>query len=108
MLSVLAHSPTFAARDFQGEVRLDDGAPGRMTLAVVVKADSLDLIDRVSPPDRREIEERMRRDVLETSAYPEIRYAADDVSSNLTGPGRFRLRINGQMSLHGLTRPHPI
>src|SRR6185369_15711726 len=97
MLSVLAHSPTFAVRDFLGEVRLDDGAPGRMTLSVVAKAESLDLVDRVSPADRREIEQRMRRDVLETSPYPEIRYEAQDVSSSLTGPGRFRLRINGQL-----------
>lgn len=108
MLSMLGHSPTFAVRDFQGEVRLDDGSPGRISLELVVKADSLVLTDRVSPGDHREIEDRMRREVLETSTYPEIRYEAQDVSSSPTGPGRFQLRINGQLTLHGVTRPHPI
>lgn len=108
LLSALGHSPTFAVRDFRGEVRLDDGAPGRMTLDVAVRADSLELTDRVSPSDRGEIETRMRRDVLETSSHPEILYGAQDVSSTPTGPGRFRLRIDGRLSLHGVTRPHPI
>jgi polyisoprenoid-binding protein YceI len=108
ILSILAHSPTFAVRDFQGRVCLDDGAPGRMTFDIVVKPGSLILMDRVPPADRRDIEGRMRGEVLEISAYPEIRYEAKDVSSSSTGPGRFRLRINGRLSLHGVTRPHPI
>ena len=82
ILSVLAHSPTFAVRDFRGHVRLDDGVPGRMTLDVAVKADSLVLTDQVPPADRRDIEGRMRGEVLETAAYPEIRYEAEDVSSS--------------------------
>lgn len=108
ILSVLAHSPAFAVRDFRGHVRLDDGAPGRMTLDVAVKADSLVLTDQVPPGDRRDIEGRMRGEVLEIGAYPEIRYEAQDVSSSRIEPGKLRLRINGRLSLHGVTRPHPI
>ena len=108
MLSSLGHSPSFAVRGFAGEVRLDDGSPGRVTLDVAVRADSLVLTDRVSAPDRREIEDRMRREVLECAAFPEIRYEVGDVESSLTGPGRFRLQLRGQLSLHGVTRPHAV
>ena len=76
-----------------------------MTLDVVVKSGSLTLLDRVRPADRREIEGRMREEVLEVFAYPEIHYDTQDVSSSSTAPGRFRLRINGRLSLHGVTRP---
>ena len=108
MLSVFAHSPTFAVRDFRGQVRLDDGAPGRMTLDVVVKSGSLVLLDQVRPADRSDIEGRMRSEVLEVSTYPEIRYEAQEVASIVTAPGRFRLRINGRLFLHGVTRPQEI
>ncbi len=51
----------------------------------------------------------MRRDVLETSTYPEIAYRAD----GRRRPSRsrragIRLRIGGRLSLHGVTRPHRI
>jgi polyisoprenoid-binding protein YceI len=108
MLSVFAHSPTFAVRDYRGEVRLDDGAPGRMTLDVTVRADSLSLVDRVKDADRHEIEDRMRREVLEVTTYPEIRYEAADIAARATGRGQFTLRINGTLHLHGLTRAQPI
>ncbi len=108
MLSVFAHSPTFDVQDFRGQVRLDDGAPGRTTLDVVVKSSSLVLLDHVRPADRREIEGRMREEVLEVFAYPELHYDAHEVSSSLTAPGQFRLRINGRLSLHGVTRPQVI
>jgi polyisoprenoid-binding protein YceI len=110
MLSYLgiAHSPTFAVRGYRGEVHLDGVDPGSMTIDLVVDADSLALVDRGTPADRREIEERMRRDVLEPSIHPESRYAARGVRPRPTAPGRFLLALEGHLSLHGVTRPHAI
>jgi polyisoprenoid-binding protein YceI len=108
MLALMAHSPTFVARDLRGQVGLDDGAPGRMTLDLVVRAQSLDLLDRISAADRRDIEERMNREVLASASSPEIRYRAEEVESRSTGPGRYQLRIFGQLTLRGLSRPFPI
>jgi polyisoprenoid-binding protein YceI len=62
----------------------------------------------VSAADRKEIEGTMRRDVLETTSYPEIRYEATDVSSESVAQGRYRLRIGGRLALHGVTRSHPL
>ena len=83
LLSAFAHSPTFAVREFSGEVRLGDTVEG-LELELTVNAGSLELEDRVSASDRREIEARMRGEVLETSAYREIAYRGTG------GPGRRR------------------
>ena len=58
---VLAHSPTFAVRDFAGSVSFDDGTIKGMRLEIVVNAAALQLVDKVSAADRGEIEGRMRR-----------------------------------------------
>jgi polyisoprenoid-binding protein YceI len=106
LLSLLAHSPTFAVRDFSGELRFDRGPLEGGTLQLSVRADSLDLVDQVSPADRREIEGRMRQEVLQTAAYPEIRFEADVGSVRQVGQGRYQLGISGRLSLHGVARTH--
>jgi polyisoprenoid-binding protein YceI len=106
LLSALGHSPTFAVRDFSGEMRFEPEEIRSMALELTARADSLELLDQVREADRREITERMRRDVLESSTYPEIVYRSDDVSSDPIGPGRFRVRIGGRLTLHGTTEPH--
>ena len=108
MLAFLGHSPTFAVRDFTGRVRLEGGTPPRLQLAVTVRAEGLTLVDVVRASDRREIEETMRRDVLETDEYPEISYEAARVSADALAQGRYRLRLDGRLTLHGVSRPHPL
>jgi polyisoprenoid-binding protein YceI len=108
LLSFLGHSPTFAVRDFAGFLRFDGSPVQGLKLEVNVKAAALELVENVKPTDRREIEDTMRRDVLETEAYTEITYQATDASANAIAQGRYRLRIGGRLSLHGVTRPHAV
>jgi polyisoprenoid-binding protein YceI len=102
VLSFFAHSPTFAVRDFAGEITLDDTVES-LRLEVTVAADSLVLVDKVSASDRQEIESRMRREVLETAAYAEITLRAGVVSAERIAAGQHRLRLAGRLSLHGVT-----
>src|SRR5438105_228396 len=104
VLSFFAHSPAFAVRDFAGEVTLDDTVES-LRLEVRVAADSLVLVDKVSAADRQEIESRMRRDVLETAAHPEITLRAGVVAAERVAAGQHRLRLGGPLSLHGVARP---
>lgn len=106
MFSFLGHSPTFAVRDYAGEIRLAPGSLSENWLQVTVRADALELLDKVSPADRAEIEGRMRRDVLETAVYPEIRFDAEDMAASRTDQGQYQLRIRGRLSLHGVFNPH--
>jgi polyisoprenoid-binding protein YceI len=104
MLSLFAHSPTFAVGEFAGQITLDDTVE-TLRLEVTVSADSLVLVDKVSAADRQEIESRMRREVLETGAYPQITLQAGVVRSERVAAGQYRLRLSGPMSLHGVTHP---
>ena len=108
LLSFLGHSPTFAVRDFVGEMRFDPTTPSNVGLELVVRADSLALLDNVRPADRADIEGRMRGEVLETSAYPEIRFRGDEVSAGRVDGSTYRFRLAGKLSLHGVTHPHAV
>ncbi len=103
MLSVFAHSPTFAVHDFAGSVTFDDDAIKGLRLEIVVNAAALQLVDKISLADRSEIEGRMRGEVLETSAYPRITLQASVASVETITRGRYRVRLQGSLSLHGVT-----
>jgi polyisoprenoid-binding protein YceI len=108
LLSALGHSPTFAVRDYRGTMQFDRDEIRSFRLDLAVRADSLDLLDRVRDADRREILGRMRQEVLESSTYPQIAYRSEDVASESIAPGRFRVRIGGRMALHGRERSLPV
>jgi polyisoprenoid-binding protein YceI len=108
VFSFLGHSPTFAVRDFAGQLCWEPNPSEGAGLEVTVRADSLELIDRVRPADRDEIEGRMRREVLETRAYPDIRFQAAEIATAAAGGNRYRVRIIGQLALHGVMSRHGI
>ncbi len=108
MLSFLGHSPTFAVRDFTGSVAFAGGTIDTMRLELAVRAASLELLDKVRPSDRREIEGMMRGDVLEAEAYPEVRFVSEEVAGGPVAQGHYRARIAGRLSLHGVTQPHAV
>ncbi len=105
LLSAFAHSPTFAVRDFGGELRLGETAQ-RLEVDLTVDAGSLELVDRVRDSDRRDIEGRMRGEVLEVSLYRQITFRGAASRADTIGQGRYRLVIDGELALHGVTRPH--
>jgi polyisoprenoid-binding protein YceI len=103
LLSFAAHSPTFAVRDFSGAMWFAPGTLEGAGIEMTVRADALELIDDVRPADRQEIEDRKRREVLETTRYPDIHFRSEAVSSAHVSGNRYRLRIEGPLSLHGTT-----
>ncbi len=106
VLSFLGHSPTFAVREFGGELTAEGATVTGVRLTV--RSGSLQLADQVSASDRREIEATMFRDVLGTERYPEIAYAADAVTASAADRGQYLLHVAGRLSLHGVTRPQPV
>jgi polyisoprenoid-binding protein YceI len=105
MLSFLAHSPTFAVRGFAGDLRLEDGTLQHARIQISIRSDSLELLDKVKPADRQDIEGRIRREVLEIARYPEVRFESDEVAAERTADNEYRLRIHGRLTLHGVTHP---
>ncbi len=104
MLSSLGHSPTFAIRDFDGEI---DFAPDDLSAAALrlnVRAESLEVMDDIKSSDRREIEATMNQRVLETTKYPEVTFSSSGVTASQLGEGRYQVNLNGSLTLHGQSR----
>jgi polyisoprenoid-binding protein YceI len=105
MLSSLGHSPTFAIRDFDGDLQFSPDAPNQTSLRLKVRADSLEVMDDIKSKDRQEMEGTMNRTVLETAKYPEIAFSTTSVSTSQLGEGRYQANLTGNLTLHGLTQP---
>jgi polyisoprenoid-binding protein YceI len=103
MLSALGHNPTIAIRDFEGVALFSPDALEKASLSFSIKADSLTVTDEVSDKDRLEIERQMREDVLETAKFPEIVFQSTRTTGERIFPGQYRVTINGNLSLHGVT-----
>ena len=108
VLSALGHNPTIAIRDFAGEVRFQPGTLEVASLELRLKASSFEVTNQIRDKDKREIEENMHRDVLETDQFPEIVFQSSAASAVKTGEGQFRIDLNGSLTLHGVTRSQPI
>ncbi len=104
MLSAFGHSPTIAIRDFAGEAQFNPDRLESASLHVTVKAGSLTVTDDISDKDRREIEREMQDGVLESAKFPEIVYDCSRVSVNSPGNGQYSIALQGNLTLHGVTR----
>jgi len=102
MLSSLGHSPTFAIRNFDGELEFSPEALSATSLRMQVKSDSLEIMDDIKGKDRQEIESTMNKSVLETAKYPEIAFTTTSVQLS---EGRYQANVNGTLTLHGIARP---
>ena len=101
-LSAVGHNPTFAIRDFRGEVEFDPKEPSAGSLRMVIAAASLALTNSVSDKDRQEIERTTQKQVLESDRFPEITY--DCAASRITAIGPMQLALAGDLTL---TWGHP-
>lgn len=110
MLSALAHNPTFAVRQYEGEASIDPETGGDASLTLNISAASLELVDDVSSKDREEIERIMRDQVLAVSQYPTISYTspAAVTSTKKNGDGHFDITLGGNLQLHGRTQRQPV
>ena len=108
MLSGFAHNPTFAIRDFTGELRFTPGTFENMSIQLTVRANSLELTDRISDKDRDQIHATMKQETLEVAKYPEISFRSTEIAATRITENWYRTRILGQMQLHGVTQPQVV
>ncbi len=104
LLSAFSHDHTIAIRDFAGSASVTPSSLTPASLQLTIKADSLALTDKVSEKDRNEIQTTMKNSVLETGKHPDIIFKSTEISAEKTGEGRYRVRIAGDLTLHGVTR----
>jgi polyisoprenoid-binding protein YceI len=104
LFSAFGHDPVIHIRDFAGEVQFVPGTFANASLKITVEPNSLAVGDEVKEKDRLEIERTMREEVLETSKYQEIVFRSNNISVNRLAEGRYRARIIGDLTLHGVTQ----
>jgi polyisoprenoid-binding protein YceI len=104
LLSGLGHNPVIAIRDFAGQLSFAPEELSKSSLEFLVQAESLTVQSDVSDKDRREIEHTMKHNVLESGRFPEIVFASTEVSGTRLGDSLYALKIQGGLSLHGVTR----
>jgi polyisoprenoid-binding protein YceI len=108
LLGSFGHDPRIAIRDFEGDATFSPGGQSLegAILHLKIRADSLDVIDNISQKDRQDIQQKLQSDVLGTDRFPEIVYDCREVSGS--GGPRFWATLNGDLTLHGVTRPLPV
>jgi polyisoprenoid-binding protein YceI len=105
MLASFAHNPRFLIREFDGEIQLDSDLASPAGFAMSVKSASLDLIDKVKPDDRGQIQLALMDQVLQAKRYPEISFRSTEVAATRISQDWFRAQIRGEMHLCGVARP---
>ena len=108
LLSAFGHSPTIAIRDFSGEAQVNSEDLEQSTLKITIQAASLTVKDDISDKDRHEMERTMHEEVIETAAHPEIVYECSNVASATGADGQYSVILNGDLTLHGVTRSQPV
>ncbi|MGH9504393.1 MAG: YceI family protein [Terriglobales bacterium] len=108
LLSALGHNPTIAIQTFEGEAMVNPSAIEQSSLRIVIQAASLVVTDDINDKDRSEIERRMHTEVLESDGYPEIVYECSKLTASNTGAGQYWVALNGELSMHGVTRNQPV
>lgn len=108
MLAAMGHNPTIGVRDLKGEVDFNPEQLRAGSFRLAIQASSLSVQDDISDKDRREIERIMNQDVLETAKFPEITYSSSAISIAKIGDMLYSATLNGDLTLHGVTRGQTI
>jgi polyisoprenoid-binding protein YceI len=108
LLAKMGHNPTIGIRDLSGEVKFNPDKLEAGSFRLVIKSASMSVQDEISDKDLREMERLMNQEVLETAKFPEIVYEAPSISVSKMADMLYSATLNGNLTLHGVTRSQPI
>ena len=95
-----------AASDFSGQVELTPDTITPASLRLVVKAASLhETGAEFTEPQKQIIDKELKDIVLHPDQYPDITFQSTNVAAKGLGAGRYEVKINGNLTLHGVTHP---
>lgn len=94
-----------AVREFSGEAQITPGAITPASLEIRAKTESMvETRDVFTEQQKQIINKELREIVLEPEKYPEIVFKSTNVTGKSTGPDKYDLKIDGNLTLHGVTR----
>ena len=99
------HDHFVRPREFSGEVTITPTAITPASLTMRVRADSLaETRDVFTEPQKQIINKELREIVIEPDKYPEITFRSTAVRIDVPAGGEFAVKIEGDLTLHGVTR----
>lgn len=104
LFSAFGHDPVISIRNFSGELQFVPGTFEATSLQLTIDVNSLAVAGGVKESDRAEVERTMRDQVLEVQKYPEIVFSSTNITTNRLAEGRYRARIIGDLTMHGVTQ----
>ena len=94
-----------AAREFTGQVEITPETITPASLRLVVKAASLhETGAEFTEPQKEIINKELREIVLHPDQYPDITFQSTQVMAKNVSAGRSEVKIDGDLTLHGVTR----
>jgi polyisoprenoid-binding protein YceI len=104
LLSMFGHDPVIGIKEFSGQVEFVPDTFENASVTITISTPSLAVVSDCSQKDRLEIDRTMQTEVLETAKYPEIVFRSTSVAVSRLGEGRYRARVIGDLTLHGVTQ----
>src|SRR5215218_8117018 len=99
------HSHHLAASEFTGEVQLTPDTITPASLHLVVKVASLHETGAAFTEQQKEIiNKELKEIVLHPDQYPDITFQSTNVTTKAAGTDRYQVKIDGNLTLHGVTR----
>jgi polyisoprenoid-binding protein YceI len=99
------HSHHLAASEFTGQVQLTPDTITPASMRLVVKAASLHETGADFTDQQKQIINKELKDiVLLPDQYPDITFQSTNVSAKNSGAGRYEVKIDGNLMLHGVTK----
>jgi polyisoprenoid-binding protein YceI len=106
LFSALAHNHEIGVKSFSGRVVVPAAGAGAGSLEMEVDAPSLEVLDKEpSEEDKKKIFNSMHNEVLESAKYQKVTFKSVSVSDvKQTGGDAYSFVVNGDLSLHGVTK----
>ena len=100
LFAAFAHNHTIAAPLASGEIDLQ-----KRTIELTFRAADMKVLDPdTSASDRTTVESNMKgNEVLDASRFPEIKFVSTSVEPTAGDPAHYQ--VDGNLTLHGVTRP---
>lgn len=99
------HNHHLAAREFTGQVEITEDTITPASLRLIVKAASLHETGAdFTEPQKEIINKELHEIVLHPDQYPDITFQSTNVTAKATGADRFDVKIDGDLTLHGVTK----
>ncbi len=94
-----------AVREFTGQAQITPGSITPASLEITAKTESMvETRDVFTEQEKQIINKELREIVLEPEKYPEMVFKSTNVTGKSTSADRYELKIEGDLTLHGVTR----